>query len=133
MAVAYSLAFSEFLFLHYHIGGVDFVAIPVGIASGLDPSCYQDLNSLTEIFLCKLCLSAKCHTTDKISRSISVSLKTTVNSQCVSCNCRCILSCGIYIILKYTLFRISNFKWILICGLRITLLFSQLNILIHYP
>ena len=52
-------------------------------------------DSLMEIFLCKFRATSENNTTDKISSSFSVTAKSSVDCQCVSCNCQCIFSCGI--------------------------------------
>ena len=85
MAVAYGLALRKFLLFHHHVCSVYLVAISVCVASGLDTSGYYNTDSLTEISLCKFCLSSESHTADKISGRFSVPFETTVNSQCISC------------------------------------------------
>src|SRR5699024_3723373 len=87
MAVAHCLALCEFLILYHNVCCINLISFPVCITSGLDTACHNNADSLTEIFFCELCLSSESHAADKISRSLSVPFKTTVNSQSISGDC----------------------------------------------
>ena len=82
------LALCKFLVFYYYLCGIDLLAFPVGVASGLDSSTDCDLDTLTEIFFSELCCSAECHTADKISGCFPVSFESSVNSQCISRDCQ---------------------------------------------
>ena len=60
-------------------------SVVVGVASGLNAAGDGDLRSLTQIFLCKFCLSAESNASDKVCGcGIAVSAESAVNSQCIT-------------------------------------------------
>src|SRR5699024_11005048 len=92
VCLALSSALCEFLLLHDHFRCVYFYAVFVRVASGLDTAGNGNAHSLTEIFLCKLCGTSEHDTWNEIRCRLSVSLESAINGNCISCNCRRILS-----------------------------------------
>ena len=59
-------ALCKLLLFYNYVCCVDLLAFTVGVASGLNAAGDGDLRSLTQVFLCKFRLAAKCYTTDEI-------------------------------------------------------------------
>lgn len=86
--IASRFAFRKFLIFYYYLCCINFLSVSVRVASCLNTTTYHDLQSLTEILFSKLGCSSKRYATDEISTRFSISLKSSVYSQSVSCNCQ---------------------------------------------
>ena len=74
-------ALCKLLLFYNYVCRVNLLAFTVGVASGLNAAGDGDLRSLTQVFLCKFRLAAKCYTTDEICCCIAVSVESAVNSR----------------------------------------------------
>ena len=84
----------KLLILYNNFCCINLHAILIGIASGLDSAFCKDLGSFVEIFLCKLTISTKSNTVDKISclSILTVTIKSAVYSERISGDCHWLLS-----------------------------------------
>ena len=81
-------ALSKLLILYDYIRRVDLLSVSVGITSCLDSSGHDDLQALTEIFLCELSTASKCNASDEVRTLVSVAIatKSSVHRKGISCH-----------------------------------------------
>ena len=78
-------AFCKLLLFYNYVCRVNLLAFTVGVASGLNTTGDGDLRSLTQVFLCKFCLTTESNASDKVCGcGIAVSAESAVNSQCIT-------------------------------------------------